>query len=105
VPEKDSPADPDTGRPTQGEEMSRREIRGFTVSVCGEKTDQEGYCRCNECNSRTMLVYPIGPWHMDSEAFKSGEEVEEREEIEVGEVTGHWCPKCELLISLSYNFG
>ena len=86
--------------------MSKREIRGFTVCSNGEHVDSEGYTRCNECKSKTILVFPCELWQADSEPYKSGEEItdEDLSEIFVGEVSGHWCPKCEMLISLSYNF-
>lgn len=86
--------------------MSRKEIDGLSINIVAENIDAEGYHRCTICNSKTALVYPIGDWKMDSEPYKNGEEFadEDREEIHVGEVTGHWCKKCNILTSLTYNF-
>ena len=85
--------------------MSTREISGVTVMVGGEHCDEEEYCRCNKCNSKTMLVTTSGEWGVDEECFKSGEDTPEStpDTVYVGEVSGHWCPECEMLISLSYH--
>ncbi|KKL57401.1 hypothetical protein LCGC14_2235800 [marine sediment metagenome] len=86
--------------------MSKKEISGIEICIHAEIVDDEGYRRCIECKSKTILVYPIGPWTPDDEPFKAGEVItcEELDDIEIGEVTGHWCPTCEILTSLTYNF-
>lgn len=86
--------------------MSKKEIDGIGICIHAETVDAKGYTRCIECKSKTMLVYPSGSWIADSEPFKSGESIpdDEREDIDVGEITGHWCPQCEILTSLTYNF-
>lgn len=86
--------------------MSKQKIEGITIALVSTHTDSDGYERCHECKSKTALVYPIGDWIMDSEPFKDGEKVadEDRESMHVGEVTGHWCKKCNVLTSLTYNF-
>lgn len=85
--------------------MSEREIRGTTICF-GEHLDTDGYSRCSKCNSKTILVATSGQWDVDAEPFKDGEETSKDtpEEVFVGEVSGHYCPKCEMLVSLSYNF-
>ena len=91
--------------------MAKREISGFTFFSGeingGEHVDEDGYRRCNKCNDKTILVYPIGEWEVDSEPFKSDETIEDEEMqdgFDVGEVTGHFCRKCNILTSISYNF-
>lgn len=85
----------------------KREIHGITISTNSEYIDDDGYHRCNECDTKTVLVTPISEmWEVDSEPYKPGEEAEVEicPELCVGEISGHWCPKCEMLVSLSYNF-
>ncbi len=86
--------------------MTRRKISGVTLTINGEHIDPDNYYRCNECNSKTMLVSSYGEWAVDEECYKSGEDSPEGtpETVFVGEVTGHWCPTCEMLVSISYNF-
>ena len=86
--------------------MATRKIKGVTVMLGGEHRDKNGYFICNECGSKTMLVATSGEWGVDEEGFKSGEETPEGtpEAVYIGEVSGHWCPDCEILVSLSYNF-
>ena len=85
--------------------MAKREIHGFTILINGEHVDDDGYTRCSECNSKTILVSPFCVWQIDSEPFKSGEEIElDEDEICVEEVSGHFCRKCNMLTSMSYNF-
>ena len=85
--------------------MAKREIHGFTIVINGEHDDDDGCTRCSECNSKIILIYPFCLWKIDSEPFKSGEEIElEEDEVEVGEVSGHFCRQCNMLTSISYNF-
>lgn len=87
--------------------MSKKSIHGITVSTNNEHIDDDGYHRCNECETKTILVTPVGEiWEADEEPYKPGEEAEVNicPEIFVGELSGHWCPKCEMLVSLTYNF-
>ena len=85
--------------------MSERQIRGATICF-GEHIDNEGYHRCNKCNEKTILATAPSSWGVDEEPFKSGEEATEGipDEVFVGEVSGHYCRICEMLVSLSYNF-
>lgn len=86
--------------------MAKRGISGITLTINGEHIDPDNYCRCNECNSKTILVSPCGEWDVDEECHKSGEDTPEGipDAVFVGEVTGHWCSTCEMLVSISYNF-
>jgi hypothetical protein len=86
--------------------MGKREIRGMTLRILGERTGKDGYCRRRECDAKTMLVATTGHWEVDEETFESGEDTPEGtpDEVYVGEVSGHWCPECECLVSLSYDF-
>ena len=86
--------------------MSQREIRGVTLQIGGETGDTEGYSRCIKCNSKTLLVSALGEWEVDEECFKSGEDTPEGtpDAVFIGEISGHWCPECVMLVSLSYNF-
>ena len=86
--------------------MGKREIHGATISFNSEHLTQAGYWLCNKCNSKTMLVSCPAYWSVDQETFKNGEPTPEDtpQEVFVGEVCGHWCPTCEILVSLSYNF-
>lgn len=84
--------------------MSNHKVHSFTITLNGEYTDSDGYVCCSTCKSKTILVMPHSEWIVDEEPYKAGEQIELDSEIEVYEVTGHWCPKCELLISLTYNW-
>ncbi|MCJ7828453.1 MAG: hypothetical protein MUP81_01775 [Dehalococcoidia bacterium] len=86
--------------------MAKKEIDGITISINGEHLDKDGYTRCNKCNGKTILVSAESGWRPDSEPFKDGEEIEleDADEIFVGEVSGHFCQQCDMLTSLSYNF-
>lgn len=91
--------------------MGKRKVHGATITFNQEHVDEDGYHRCNECDSKTILVCADGDWKVDSEPLKSGETVESDEIVGdgdgcvfVGEVCGHYCPTCEMLVSLSYNF-
>ena len=88
--------------------MAKREIRGFTIVINGEHVDDDGYTRCSECNSKTILVSSFCEWQVDREPFKNGEEMEPDDEmldpVCVGEVSGHFCRQCDILTSMSYNF-
>ena len=78
----------------------------MTLIVSGEHFDEKEYYRCRKCNSKTMLVSTSGEWGVDEECYKSGEDTPEDvpDAVFVGEVSGHWCPGCEMLLSISYNF-
>lgn len=86
--------------------MGKRKISGVTLTINGEHIDPNDYYRCNECNSKVMLVSSCGEWQVDEECYKSGEDTPEdvSDMVFVGEITGHWCPICEMLVSISYNF-
>lgn len=87
--------------------MKSRKIRGITMTTNNEYTDDKGCLRCNECNTKLMLVLPCSEeWDVESECFKNGEDTPEDapDTVYVGEVSGHWCPTCEMLVSLTYNF-
>lgn len=56
---------------------------------------------CSECNGETALVIADGEWKVDYESplcDSLGGYAEIREEI-----TGHYCPNCRKLVSLSLN--
>ena len=80
------------------------------IGICfGEHVDADGYHRCNKCGRKTMLVTTSSSWGGDEEPYKPGEELQVQEgvpnEVFVGEVSGYWCPGCEMLVTLHYNFG
>jgi len=83
-----------------------RKISG--IGMCfGEHIDADGFHRCNKCDEKTILVTTSGYWGVDEEPYKSGEQLQGGElpdEVFVGEVSGHWCPGCEMLVSLHYGF-
>lgn len=54
--------------------------------------------KCPECNVETVLVNAPSYWMPDNHGRDSGDDVEV-----VDEVTGHYCPKCKRLRSLSLN--
>ncbi len=74
----------------------------FTWSI--ERGDK---CPC--CGSLTLLVIAPLVWRTDSEANeeymkRKRTKDEPTEEPEVNdEITGHWCPKCQHLCSISLN--
>jgi hypothetical protein len=70
-----------------------------------EGPGEAGYSICDTCGSRTLLVYPTSYWNVDSEPYKSGEpDVEDPADVEIdAEVSGHFCPTCRRLTSLSVN--
>jgi len=85
--------------------MSERNIRGIGIRF-GEHLGEGGYYLCGKCNSKTILVSTNGDWSVDEEAFKNGEQTPDGtpDEVYVGEVSGHYCLKCEMLVSVEYNF-
>lgn len=78
---------------------------GISVQIGGEYIDQNGYYRCSECHTKTMLVYPSSDWGVDEECYRSGEDTPDDvpDVMYVGEVSGRWCPGCEMLVLLSYR--
>ena len=86
--------------------MKKQKVTGFTIQIIPTHIGAEGYELCGTCKTKIALVYPTSAWTMDSEPFKNNETVAEEvlEEVDVGEVTGHWCKECQILVSLSYNF-
>ncbi len=86
--------------------MAKRKICGVTLIINGEHIDPNDYYRCNECNSKVMLVSSFGEWAVHEECYKNGEDTPKGtpELVFVGEVSGHWCPTCAMLVSISYNF-
>jgi hypothetical protein len=77
----------------------------FTIIITPER-EREGYLYCGKCKTKLMLVISPGDWDVDDEAFKSGENKPDDcpDEVSIGEVTGHYCPNCQALTSLSYYF-
>lgn len=84
----------------------KRKLHGATVSFNQEHKDKDGYHRCSECETKTIFVSTSGYFQVDEEPHKSGEYKTEDlpDEVFVGEVSGHFCPTCKMLVSLSYNF-
>lgn len=73
-----------------------------------ERADVDGYHYCTACGEKVMLISAPPIWYVDSEAYKAEENTERRyevpEEVEIGEeITAHWCNKCEVITSLSFN--
>ena len=87
--------------------MAEKKISGITVTTNNEYLDDDGYNRCAQCDTKTVLVTPVcETWEIDKEPHKPGEQCEVKipPEVLVGELSGHWCHKCDMLVSLSYNF-
>lgn len=63
------------------------------------------YNVCCRCNSKTMLVIAPAIWDIDSEPFAEGEKNHnDAGIIDVDEeISGHYCPECRRLTSLSFN--
>ncbi len=79
-------------------------VNGITIIFKPERKDDDGYIRC-ECGEKTVLV-TLRHWEADEEPYKSGETCDcgfGNDDIEL-EVSGHYCPKCLMLVSLTYNF-
>ena len=77
----------------------------FTITIVPE-IERGGFLYCSKCDTKLMVVISEDSWVVDDEAFKSGEDRPEDcpDEVSVGEVVGHFCSKCEMLTSLSYNY-
>lgn len=77
----------------------------FTITIVPEVTKEDGYLYCGKCGTKLMLVISPECWDVDDEAFKDGEDSPKYcpDNVIVGEVTGHFCSKCNRLTSLSYN--
>ena len=77
----------------------------FTITIIPEHDKEDGYMYCGKCGTRLLLAYPFQEWQVDSEPFKDGEEkpADCPEEVDVGEVTGHFCSSCNILTSITYN--
>lgn len=68
----------------------------------------DGYNMCDTCGGKVMLVSAPSEWSVDQEAFKSGENTSEAEDVPEdvfinAEVTGHYCQTCDALTSFSFN--
>jgi Zn finger protein HypA/HybF involved in hydrogenase expression len=76
------------------------------TSRFGERTDG-GKSVCNTCNSRTFLIIAGSDWDIDREGFEeSGHNPADASDHCVmvrEEITGHFCPQCEKITSLSFN--
>ncbi len=81
-------------------EWLQRADQHFTVRL-GEHCNGDSN-QCNACGTKTILVSaPAYEWDIDSE-----EECYEELGYEVqvdAKVTGHYCPECRVLTSLSFN--
>lgn len=72
---------------------------------------EKGDGLCPVCGEKTVLVIAGNTWDVDSEPYGDEDDknvVGDRfiDGVEVGddaEVTGHWCPTCNKLCSLSLN--
>jgi hypothetical protein len=80
----------------------KQPITHFTWSI--ERGD-----KCPRCGSLTLLVLAPLVWRTDPEANaeymkkkRTKEEPTEEPEI-IEDISGHWCPKCWALASLSFN--
>lgn len=53
---------------------------------------------CRDCGSSTLLVMPFLEWKVNDPGD------DDADTVEIGdEVSGHFCPKCRKLVSLSLN--
>lgn len=75
----------------------------------GERFDGE-YYRCTECDGKAVLVSAGATWwQIDDEPYKHGEYVNDLEEempdgVECDpEITGHFCLKCNKLLSINVH--
>ncbi len=56
--------------------------------------------KCPKCNTKTILIIAPLNWNIDDD----GDNIDNDGDVEVrDEVTGHFCPQCERLRSLSLN--
>lgn len=77
----------------------------FTWSV------EVGESKCPECNGKTVLVCAPERWSPDAASaarFHGGDEDEGDEMVLEGvmineELSGHYCPTCQKLCSVSFN--
>jgi len=61
---------------------------------------------CQHCNGKTVLAIAPSAWDVDSESAQADgfDENEFVDGVETdAEVTGHWCPGCRSLVSVSVN--
>jgi len=54
--------------------------------------------KCPECETATVLVVALAVWKLYDEEGECDDTVTVNEEV-----SGHWCPECERLVSLSLN--
>lgn len=61
--------------------------------------------KCPSCRCLTVLVTPMASWNIHEDGYREqGGKAELPDYAEVGEeISGHWCPKCQRLTSLSLN--
>jgi hypothetical protein len=75
----------------QSDELARTTHLTWSIEV--------GDNQCPDCKVDTVLVVAPLDWSVDQEGRKyEGEYATVHDEV-----TGHWCPKCERLRSLSLN--
>lgn len=74
-----------------------------------ERDDVDGgYSYCTACGEKVMLITALSTWRVDREAYRAGERTDASDdvpdEVDIGEeITAHWCNKCEVITSLSFN--
>ena len=73
-------------------------IMSITVLLKPERKDDDGDIRC-ECGEKTVLLTPR---HWEA-AEEPGDYGFGCDDIEF-DISGHYCPKCLILVALTYNF-
>ena len=81
-------------RAKEANEMSKKTRTHPTWSL------EYGDGKCPRCASATVLVTPFSSWNVDCEDLS--DDVDDCVEVH-DEVSGHYCTKCERLVSLSLN--
>lgn len=67
---------------------------------------KDGYTLCSFCKSKTILITKDSYWKVDAYPYKDQENTEDdiSDEIETSiEISGHYCLKCNKMITLNIN--
>ena len=94
--------------------MAKRK-KHMHLDIC-ERQSKDGYSRCRTCKGKVALVCLRGNWVADQEPFKADEHFKhlpkseqdllgyDGAEFEIhDEISGHYCPRCNKLVSFSFN--
>jgi predicted RNA-binding Zn-ribbon protein involved in translation (DUF1610 family) len=68
----------------------------------GQNRSKHGIYRCNQCAAKIWLIVARS-WSVDQESLPP--RADGPDDVDVSEeVTAHYCPKCERITSLSFNW-